>query len=447
MDCICFDESLRVLFDTVSHYIDKTVLATSAFIRDVDGRLGIVLDCTLSKKQEKEIHESLRKALGRYANLSALVIDRRSFVASDLLAEAIRGPAVPVGDVHVHLIDRRVVGVEWQINPAHYHSGPVRRYVFASIKGGVGRSTALCIAAAHLSRRGYRVLTIDFDLEAPGIGSMLLKENELPKFGSLDFLVECQINRTFVGEEILHDLIGHSSLGSGGALIGVVPAIGQSTIASPHNALAKIARAYLEFVDENEQVVTLGGKLKALVELCESTNNYDFVLVDSRAGLHESTAAALLALGGELLLFGSDQPQTFQGYRLLFSHLAQFPLDPKDDWRERVTFVHAKSGREEKEKIAAQDKFGEIFNVVEDTKNSNQLNEESISGEDIDFVWDESKEDSVVEGLECQTIHIFEDGQYHDFDPVQRRNLLDRSNYEITFSELIAFFDDEIAAL
>ena len=444
---VYFDGSLGVLVDTIAQYIDKSILTTSAFIRDIDGRLGVVLNCNLSKKQEKEMHVSLCKALGGYANSSALLIDRRAVAAEELLAEAMQCPTLTVGNVQIHIVDRRVVGVEWQTNPATYHRGSVRRYVFASIKGGVGRSTALCIAAAHLSRRGYRVLTIDFDLEAPGIGSMLLKEDELPRFGSLDFLVESQVSRKFFGQEILYDLIGHSSLGFGGAPVGVVPAIGQSTITSPQNALAKIARAYLEFSDDYGTSISLGGKLRALVELCESTKNYDFVLVDSRAGLHESTAAAMLALGGELLLFGNDQPQTFQGYRLLFSHLAQFAIDPENDWRERVTFVHAKAGRTEKAKVAAKDKFREIFSIVGDATKINQQVEESISGEDIDFVWDESRVDSVMETLECQLLHIVEDGQYHDFDPVQRGNLLEISSYESTFSELTNFFDNEIDAI
>src|SRR5262245_15866916 len=40
---------------------------------------------------------------------------------------------------------------------------------FYSYKGGVGRSMALANIAVLLARRGLKVLTVDWDLEAPGL--------------------------------------------------------------------------------------------------------------------------------------------------------------------------------------------------------------------------------------------------------------------------------------
>lgn len=48
---------------------------------------------------------------------------------------------------------------------------------FYSYKGGVGRSFALANVGVLLSRWGFRVLCIDFDLEAPGLAHF---------FGSVD---------------------------------------------------------------------------------------------------------------------------------------------------------------------------------------------------------------------------------------------------------------------
>ena len=49
--------------------------------------------------------------------------------------------------------------------------GAVTRRVvtFYSFKGGVGRTFALCDIAVYLARWGFRVLCVDFDLEAPGL--------------------------------------------------------------------------------------------------------------------------------------------------------------------------------------------------------------------------------------------------------------------------------------
>jgi len=42
-------------------------------------------------------------------------------------------------------------------------------FTFYSFKGGVGRSMALAAVAYEFAKRGLRVLTINFDLEAPGL--------------------------------------------------------------------------------------------------------------------------------------------------------------------------------------------------------------------------------------------------------------------------------------
>ena len=41
---------------------------------------------------------------------------------------------------------------------------------FYSYKGGVGRSMALANIAVLLAQRGMKVLMVDWDLEAPGLG-------------------------------------------------------------------------------------------------------------------------------------------------------------------------------------------------------------------------------------------------------------------------------------
>jgi cellulose biosynthesis protein BcsQ len=50
---------------------------------------------------------------------------------------------------------------------------------FYSIRGGVGRSTALAYTAYILANRGHSVLCIDMDLEAPGLAALCGKEDEV----------------------------------------------------------------------------------------------------------------------------------------------------------------------------------------------------------------------------------------------------------------------------
>jgi hypothetical protein len=161
---------------------------------------------------------------------------------------------------------------------------------------------------------------------------------------TLDYLVEYSLSD--IDDSFIAELVGDSILGAEGARVTVVPAIGRRTVQNPGDALAKIARAYLEDPRDDGPPVTLSERFRGMIDRFEAVGAYDVILVDARAGLHETTAAAMLAVGGEVLLFGLDHPQTFLGYRLLMAHLGRFPASPEDDLRERFRFVHAKaSGR------------------------------------------------------------------------------------------------------
>ena len=55
-------------------------------------------------------------------------------------------------------------------------SEPTPIVTFYSYKGGVGRSMAVLNVASLIASRGFRVLIIDFDLEAPGLSHLIGKE-------------------------------------------------------------------------------------------------------------------------------------------------------------------------------------------------------------------------------------------------------------------------------
>ena len=70
--------------------------------------------------------------------------------------------------------------------------GPISRpfiVTFFSLRGGVGRSTALINAAAILAAEGRRVLCIDMDLEAPGLAALFGVEDQvIPETGVVRLL-------------------------------------------------------------------------------------------------------------------------------------------------------------------------------------------------------------------------------------------------------------------
>lgn len=59
---------------------------------------------------------------------------------------------------------------------------------FYSFKGGVGRTLALMNCAAALVKEGKKVLTVDFDLEAPGLDTFQLNLTRRKKNGIVDYV-------------------------------------------------------------------------------------------------------------------------------------------------------------------------------------------------------------------------------------------------------------------
>jgi Mrp family chromosome partitioning ATPase len=433
-----FDDSLPQFVNVLSSVFGKDVLADSAIVRDAGGRLSAVLPIEFGSSQQATAEAELHKVVGAYARPDGLLIDASSPGAAPLLREARSRAPSAIGELRFRLLDRRIVGSDWLMPPAR-SATKVPRVVFTSLKGGVGRSTALCVLAAHMSRHGQRVLAVDFDLEAPGIGTMLLHERELPPFGTLDYLVENGLSG--VDEAFMADLAGDSFIGSEGARVTVVPAIGRRTIDNPSNALAKIARAYLENPTADGDPISLSGQFRQMIERFENTAAYDIVMIDARAGLHETTASAILALGGEVLLFGIDHPQTYLGYQLLMAHLANFAVDPEDDWRDRLHFVIAKASDSSKVREGAIERFSALYELVNAKDRLADRLPEALTAEDFDIEWNDNADIEVELFTPPPVLYVLDDARYRDFDPTSDRDLLVSTTYGATFASLIEYAD------
>lgn len=435
-----FDDSLPALVKILADRFGAEVLAESVVIREGGGRLAVALHKPIPAEELEIAEQSVREALGAYARSDRVLADIQHPAAQQVLSQASGAAKINVDGFAVQLLDRRIVGADW-LRPPAKSSMAIPRAVFASLKGGVGRSTALCVMAAHLSRRGRRVLAIDFDLEAPGIGTMLLRPNELPRYGTLDYLVENGISG--IDDSFLNDVAADSILGSEGARVTVVPAVGKATVDNPSDALSKIARSYLEDFTNEGAMRPLSDQLREMVERFEATGAYDVVLIDARAGLHESAAAPILALGAEVLLFGSAHPQTFLGYRLLLAHLARFPVQPEDDWRDRFWFVHGKASDSEEKRAAGDDEFRALYQLIAPPTPAQYDLEEIITGEDLDIGWNsDGDSNEFLEEFETPPIlHILDDMRYRDFNPAADLSLLSSGAYAATFKELLDFAD------
>lgn len=457
-----FDDALPIFANLVQQNWGEAAVAENIFLRDVTGRLTfVVLNETYSTEQRTKLSSMATEVLGRYVDGDGFAVATPDELFDDRLKNLAKARKIHLNHSaflgHVFLVDRRMVGADWLRDVAPTAASPLR-LVFASIKGGVGRSTALCVLAAHLAAQGRRVLAIDMDIEAPGLGNMLLPGGTLPEFGLLDYLVEQGLGT--IDAQFYVDMVGSSWLGGGRGRVDVVPAIGQRSFTNPANVLAKIARAYLDGGESggmnnfDMEPPSFMDHMRALIDHLADPERYDIILIDARAGMHETTATAVVGLGAEVLFFGLDQPQTFAGYELLFSHMATLPVDPSDDWRYRLRFIQAKAP----ESSSKRERFSQSMDTLlrkylwpSVPSTVENLNIEPLK-DTFETVWAEEIQSEILpidDDRPLSVLAIADDQKYSSFDPLTDRDSLTERAYNATFGlvldEVVAMVNDSIA--
>jgi hypothetical protein len=423
-----FDDALPVFAGLVKRHLGEDALETHAFLRDASGRLTLILRSDIDEAARELLAKEVTAELGPY-------VDGPDFVAAtpeQLFDESLADPTKDIREQIDHsqfsgtvlLIDRRIIGQDWtrpRFDPIP-DAPPV--ITFYSCKGGVGRSTALAVACAAFAERGLNTLAIDLDIEAPGLGSMLLGEENMPAFGALDYLVENGLSG--IDDDFLRQCVGTSALTHGQGLVEVVPAVGAMSRQHPQNVLAKLGRAFLEDPDGKGGGVSFLEQTRALIRDVVQLRSYDVVLVDARAGLSEASAAAVIGLGGDLLCFGVDSPQTFDAYRFLFAHLRRFVngSDFENDWRYRIRMIHAKSEREEEAHKQFRDRSHQVFSELLYDQ------EAEPAAEHFNFDFDD-------ENGPHYAWPIPYDAEFAEFDPIGKPNQLHEDFFDRSFGPFI----------
>jgi len=234
----------------------------------------------------------------------------------------------------IFVVDRLASEATWSSIKTQASRGDIPRVVFYSMKGGVGRSTAMAACAFALAQAGRRVLVLDLDLESPGLSASLLPPDRQPAFGITDWLVEDLVNN---GDAVSDDLSALCPLAAAGAgEIRVVPAHGKE----PGEYLSKLDRIWMpKFVDDDRQQVW-SERLERLIRELEQKHQPDMVLIDSRAGINEVASTCVTDLdASRIYLFALDSQQTWAGYHLLFQHWLHHGV--ADQIRDRLQIVGA----------------------------------------------------------------------------------------------------------
>ncbi|RYY69100.1 MAG: hypothetical protein EOO13_10485 [Chitinophagaceae bacterium] len=186
---------------------------------------------------------------------------------------------------------------------------PSRIITFYSYKGGVGRSMAMANIGVLMGGWGYKVLLIDWDLEAPGMEnyfcSHLNVENVQQKKGLIDLLhLKAQCDEILVEEIPWSEYINHVDLGKD-------VAVDLLTAGKRDDQYFNKVRQfdYTGFYNESD-----GGQY--LENLREHwLSHYDFILIDSRTGLTDSSGICSIHMPDILVLLFTPNEQSFNGIK------------------------------------------------------------------------------------------------------------------------------------
>ncbi|RYY51139.1 MAG: hypothetical protein EOO06_01615 [Chitinophagaceae bacterium] len=186
---------------------------------------------------------------------------------------------------------------------------PSRVITFYSYKGGVGRSMAMANIGVLMGSWGYKVLLIDWDLEAPGMENYFCNHLDVPevqmKKGLIDLLhLKAQCDEILVEEIPWEEYIT-------GIRIGQEQCIDLLTAGKRDNDYFNKVRQfdYTGFYNESD-----GGQY--LENLREHwLEQYDFILIDSRTGLTDSSGICSIHMPDVLVLLFTPNEQSFKGIK------------------------------------------------------------------------------------------------------------------------------------
>lgn len=227
----------------------------------------------------------------------------------------------PIRD-HIWVFEKYLTNLYWDDSQErHYMQGKGGKLVsFYSFKGGVGRTTSMLMAAISLARRGKRVMLIDFDLEAPGIAGLFPQEY-LPKYGLLDFLVECsafqKLGREFSIDEYIYPVGDFCQATAMGGDIYVMPAYGSALKEYPDFYRKSLMRFDLNLPTYSSDSTPIDLLLSNLNDFVSP----DIIFIDTRSGIHQIGGITLTRYSDLALLFFYGSQQNIDGMKMVLPHM------------------------------------------------------------------------------------------------------------------------------
>lgn len=207
---------------------------------------------------------------------------------------------------------------------------PGKVITFYSYKGGVGRSFILANVATQLALWGYKVLCVDWDLEAPGLTEYFLEEVDTENIfdttdGIVDLMLDCQKTGNSISswkQALIEVPLTHRTTQGISSSLDLISA-GKGAPKSE----------YIDNVHDLNWDKLYGEQdfAKILDDLKrEWKKAYDVILIDSRTGISDVSGICTVQLPDILALIFTPNKQSLEGVfqvaeRAVKSH-SRFPL-------------------------------------------------------------------------------------------------------------------------
>lgn len=203
----------------------------------------------------------------------------------------------------------------------------MKTLAFYSYTGGTGRSLLLASTARYFALLGYKVVALDFDLEAPGLHYKLdisssgkRKDDAIPESGVVDYLLAAAQNET-PATDLLDYVAGVPLPATSKGSLQLVAA-GSAPTGEYWKALTKLHHQNL-FTDPD--VSGLLACLELQIQI-EEELEADFLLIDTRAGVTELGGVAITVLADKVVCLMLASRESQQGARAVlrsFRHAAR----------------------------------------------------------------------------------------------------------------------------
>lgn len=175
-----------------------------------------------------------------------------------------------------------------------------RVITFYSYKGGVGRTQALANIGTLLTRWGYKVLCVDWDLEAPGLDRYFHRWLKQPQNPGVVELIHAHVEKK---KPRWQEYVVELQLGSAELPLHLMPAGIQDDTYKRSIQSLDWAALYKEHA--------LGDFLERMRDEWKET--YDFILIDSRTGITDIGGICTIQLPDQLVLLFTATHQSLEG--------------------------------------------------------------------------------------------------------------------------------------